>query len=72
MNAFAKLMIFVLGAGFVLVAIQGAMRGWLPTGPQGFEESKGVKRDEKPIMFWFFFALYVATGGYVVLYVLNN
>jgi hypothetical protein len=32
MNDFAKLFIFVMGAGMALVAIQGAVRGWLPTG----------------------------------------
>jgi hypothetical protein len=52
----------VLGVGLVLIALQGASRGWLPNGPNGFRRGEGVHRRESPLMFWFFFALYGGGG----------
>lgn len=60
--------ILVIGLGFVAVAIQGLMRGWLPNGPKGFQQGEGVSRESSPIGFWFFFALYVGAGAYIVIY----
>jgi hypothetical protein len=71
MNDFAKLLMFVMGIGLALVAIQGAVRGWLPTGPQGLQQGKGVRKDQHPLIFWFFFLLYLGLGLYVAGYALD-
>lgn len=52
----------IFGVGLVLVALQGLQRGWLPTGPQGFEQGTGATRQEQPLLFWLFFLLYGGGG----------
>lgn len=61
----------VMGIGLALVALQGVQRGWLPNGPNGYKQGKGVKREEQPIGFWFFFALYFGGGVALVVYALR-
>ena len=60
-----------MGVGLVLVALQGAKRGWLPNGPNGFKQGEGVHRDSQPVAFCFFFLLYLGGGGYVALFALR-
>jgi len=71
MHPAARILIVVLGIGLALVALQGAVRGWLPNGPKGFERGEGVHRDRQPIAFWFFFLLYLVGGLYVAGYALR-
>ena len=52
----------ILGVGLVLIALQGASRGWLPNGPNGFRRGEGFPRRESPVIFWVFFALYAGGG----------
>jgi hypothetical protein len=71
MDKFKGLFLLVLGVGAVLVALQGAARGWLPNGPKGYKRGEGVQRENQPALFWFFFCLYLGGGSYVVLYALR-
>lgn len=65
------LFFLVFGVGLVLVALQGVSRGWLPNGPNGFKEGKGVSRSEQPLGFWFFFAIYFCGGAALAIYALG-
>ena len=56
MAQFQGLFLLVLGVGVVLVALQGVSRGWLPNGPNGYKQGKGVSRLDQPLAFWFFFS----------------
>lgn len=71
MVLFQGLFFLVLGVGVVLVALQGASRGWLPNGPNGFKKSKGVTRATQPLGFWFFFAMYFCGGTALTIYALR-
>lgn len=71
MERFKAWWLLLLGAGLVAVALQGAVRGWLPSGRAGFQRGKGVSRDSQPLGFWLAFALYAGFGGYVALYALR-
>lgn len=71
MAQFQGLFLLVLGVGVVLVALQGARRGWLPNGPNGFKQGKGVSRSDAPLGFWFFFLLYFGGGTAVAIYALR-
>ena len=62
------LLVLFLSLGMVAVAVQGAFRGWLPNGPNGFQQGKGVSRQGNPIGFWFFFWLYIVMGLYGAVY----
>jgi hypothetical protein len=62
------LLVLFLSLGMVAVAVQGAFRGWLPNGPNGFEQGRGVSRQSNPIGFWFFFCLYFVVGLYGAVY----
>jgi hypothetical protein len=66
------LLFLVMGIGLVAVALQGLSKGWLPNGPNGYKQGQGVKKDENPIGFWFFFALYTAGGAYVTVIALQT
>jgi hypothetical protein len=68
---FQALFLLVLGAGIVLVALQGAFRGWLPNGSKGFKKGEGVFREKQPLVFWFFFLLYFGGGVAAVVYALR-
>jgi hypothetical protein len=70
-NLIKGLLLLVMGIGLVLVALQGALRGWLPNGPEGFKQGRGVERASNPLGFWFFFLLYGAGGCYVALHALR-
>jgi len=61
----------VFGVGLILVALQGAKRGWLPNGPNGFKQGEGVRRSESPAAFWFFFLLYCGGGAALAIYALR-
>jgi hypothetical protein len=65
MSKLAGGLVLVMGVGFVAVALQGLVRGWLPNGPNGYKRGEGVHRDRQPLGFWFFFALYLAVGLYI-------
>jgi hypothetical protein len=67
-----ELLMLVMGAGLILVALQGAVRGWLPNGSKGLQQGEGVSREERPVLFWFFFALYAGGGGAVMVYALRH
>jgi hypothetical protein len=71
MQSISGLLVLVLSPGMVAVAIQGAVRGWLPNGPNGFKQGKGVSRQGNPIGFWFFFCLYISVGLYGAIYALR-
>jgi hypothetical protein len=71
MEKFMGLLMLVMGIGLVAVAFQGASKGWLPNGPNGFKQGKGVSKEENPIGFWFFFTLYSAGGAYIVILALQ-
>jgi hypothetical protein len=71
MTLFQGLFLLVLGIGVGLVALQGASRGWLPNGPNGFKEGTGVSRSEQPLMFWFFFSIYFAGAIAMTVYALR-
>lgn len=47
--------LLALGVGLVAIAVQGAWRGWLPIGRNGYKPGAGVFRDSQPLGFWFFF-----------------
>jgi hypothetical protein len=64
-------LMLVMSLGIIAVAVQGLFRGWLPNGPKGFEQGEGVSRDSNPIGFWFFFVLYLAFGGYAMVYAIG-
>lgn len=66
-----KILLLVMGVGLVLVALQGAKRGWLPNGPNGYKPGKGVFRDSQPGQFWFFFTLYLVLGVIVTIHALR-
>jgi hypothetical protein len=68
MAQFQGLFLLVLGVGVVLVALQGVSRGWLPNGPNGYKQGKGVSRLDQPLAFWFFFSLYFGGGAVVAIY----
>ena len=72
MDHLKGLLILIMGIGMVAVALQGAVRGWLPNGPKGFQEGEGVKRDEQPVAFWFFFLLYMGLGISAAVYALRH
>jgi hypothetical protein len=57
--------------GVVAIAVQGLFRGWLPNGRNGFKQGEGVSRENQPLAFWFFFALYFGGGLYVTLYAVD-
>ena len=61
----------ILGVGLAAVAVQGAFRGWLPNGRNGFKQGAGVCREDQPVGFWFVFCLYFGGGLYVVFYSLR-
>ncbi|TCS38056.1 hypothetical protein EDC30_103348 [Paucimonas lemoignei] len=65
------LFMLVLSLGMLAVAIQGAYRGWLPNGPNGFKQGEGVSRQGNPIGFWLVFCLYVGSGIYGAFYALR-
>lgn len=65
------LFFLVMGAGVVLVSLQGLSRGWLPNGPNGFRQGTGVSRSEQPLGFWFFFLLYFGGGTAMAIYALR-
>lgn len=67
-----ELLMLVMGIGLVLVALQGAARGWLPNGPKGLQQGEGVSREEQPALFWLFFALYAGGGLAVAVYALRH
>jgi hypothetical protein len=71
MDQFKGLFLIVLGVGVLLIGLQGIARGWLPNGPNGFKQGEGVRREDQPIMFWFFFSLYFGGGSYLVFYALR-
>lgn len=58
-------LLLIMGIGLTAVALQGAVRGWLPNGPKGYQRGEGVSRADNPVGFWFFFVLYFAGGLYV-------
>jgi len=62
------LFFLVFGVGLVLVALQGAKRGWLPNGPNGFKQGEGVRKADQPLVFWFFFSLYFGGGAVLAIY----
>jgi len=64
-------LLLALGIGLVAVALQGAWRGWLPTGRNGYKPGTGVFRDRQPVGFLFFFLLYLGGGLYVAFYALH-
>ncbi|HEY4127562.1 MAG TPA: hypothetical protein VGN70_05915 [Gammaproteobacteria bacterium] len=72
MDHLKGLLISIMGIGLVLVALQGAVRGWLPNGPKGFEQGEGVSRETNPLGFWFFFLLYAGGGIAVTVYALRH
>ena len=61
----------IFGFGLVAVALQGAVRGWLPNGPNGYKKGTGVARSEQPVTFWAFFLLYFAGGGALTVHALK-
>jgi hypothetical protein len=71
MHKIQGIFFLVMGAGLVLVALQGIARGWLPNGPKGFKRGEGVSREEQPVGFWLFFLLYSAGGCSVAIYALR-
>jgi hypothetical protein len=71
MTLFQGLFMLVLGVGLIAVALQGMNRGWLPNGPNGFKKGEGVKKEDQPVAFWFFFSLYLGGGAAVALYALR-
>ncbi len=68
MTVFQGLFFLVFGVGLILVALQGAQRGWLPNGPNGFKQGEGVRKSESPVAFWFFFLLYGGGGVALTIY----
>jgi hypothetical protein len=68
MQSIWGLLVLILSLGMVAVAIHGAFRGWLPNGPNGFQQGKGVTRQDNPIGFSFFFCLYIIVGLYGAVY----
>jgi hypothetical protein len=71
MSQFQGWFLLVMGIGLVAVAVQGIFRGWLPNGPNGFRQGKGVSREGAPLGFWFFFSLYCGGGLYIAAYALK-
>ena len=71
MTHFKSLFMLFMALGLVAVAVQGYFRGWLPNGPQGYKQGKGVSREEQPLGFWFFFALYFFGGIAMAIYALR-
>ena len=71
MALFQSLFFLVFGVGLMLVALQGAQRGWLPNGPNGFKRGEGVRKSESPVGFWILFSLYFAAGVYLAVYALR-
>ena len=71
MALFQSLFFLVFGVGLVLVALQGAKRGWLPNGPNGFKQGEGVRKSDSPVAFWFFFSLYCGGGVVLAIYALR-
>jgi len=71
MEKFQGLFFLVFGVGLVLVALQGASRGWLPNGPKGFKKGEGVYKDKQPLLFWFFFVTYGGGGACLTVYALR-
>ena len=71
MTHFKAWWLLLLGVGLLAVALQGAVRGWLPTGRAGLQRGKGVSRDSQPLAFWAMFCLYCGFGGYVALHALR-
>jgi len=72
MDHLKGLLILIMGIGMIAVAVQGAVRGWLPNGPKGFQEGEGVRREDQPIGFWFFFLLYIGLGVSAAVYALRH
>jgi len=72
MEKLVGLLMLVMGIGLVAVAFQGISKGWLPNGPNGFREGKGVGRDENPVGFWIFFIIYAAGGAWVSVFALQT
>lgn len=68
MSPAAGWLLLVLGLGLGAVAVQGLVRGWLPSGPKGLADGEGVSRAGQPLAFWFFFVLYLGGGFYVSLH----
>ena len=71
MDHLKGLLILIMGIGMIAVALQGAVRGWLPNGPKGFEEGDGVSRKDNPLGFWFF-SLYMGLGLAGAVYALRH
>lgn len=66
MDQFKGLFILAMGFGVLLISLQGLVRGWLPTGPNGYKRGEGVHREKQPFFFWLFFCLYFGGGAYVM------
>jgi hypothetical protein len=58
----------VFGIGLVLVALQGAVRGWLPMGSNGLRRGAGATRAGQPVLFWLLFLLYLGGGVALTIY----
>jgi hypothetical protein len=65
------LLLLVMGSGVIAIAVNGVRVGHLPNGPNGLRQGEGVRRDDNPLGFWFFFALYLALGGYAAVHALR-
>jgi hypothetical protein len=71
MRVFPGLFMLVVAFGVIATAVQGIFRGWLPNGPNGYKQGKGVYREESPVGFWIVFCLYMGFGLYAAMYALR-
>ena len=55
--------LLLAGIGFGCIALQGAVRGQLPTQSNMVTRSRTVHRHAEPFAFWSNFSLYLAVGA---------
>jgi hypothetical protein len=72
MSWIKPLLMLLMGLGVVAIAFNGVRVGHLPNGPNGLRQGEGVRRDDNPVGFWFFFLLYLGLGGTAIVYGLRG
>jgi hypothetical protein len=60
-RALGSVILILLGAGVLAVAWRGYLAGVIPAGAAGVKAYR-PNRDENPLAFWFFLALYFCGG----------
>ncbi len=65
-------LVLVLGAGMLLVALQGLAKGELPAGRGGWSSPDGkVRRADQPLSFWLMFLMDTVIGVLCLRYALR-